>query len=67
MGVPRSSKETGIIDFCPRSIYPLKWVCGSEWVCGFVKIDDKWVCGSEWVCGFYGSGLSVLTNLSFLK
>lgn len=38
--------------FFPRSIYPLKWVCWSEWVCVFVKIDNKWVCWSEWVYGF---------------
>lgn len=51
-GVPRSSKETWIIVFLPFShpnslpfLYLFKWVCGSEWVCGFVKIDNKWVCG----------------------
>ena len=53
--------------FLPEIVNPLKWVCGSEWVCVFDKNDNKWVCVSSGYVVFYEIGLSVLTNLSFLK
>lgn len=53
--------------FLPRSIYPLKWVCGLGGVFKFVKIGNKWVSVSSGFAIFDEISLSVLTNLSFLK
>lgn len=70
MGVPRSSKETRIIDFCPE---PLTHLSGCVGLSGFVqngdlsKIFGKWVSVLVDFDVFAKKGLSVLTNLSFLK